>query len=61
MVCSDLSPTVRAGGYEKDSTPTHELIAKTEKAIFVKADVGSEEDVQELVAVAVKTYGRLDM
>lgn len=61
VVCSDLDPTVKVGGYEKDPTPTHELIAKTGKAVFLKADASSEEAIKELVAVAVKEYGRLDM
>ena len=62
LVCSDLSPDARSEGYEKDSTPTHELIIKNNgKAIFHKADVSEEEDVKSLVQSAVQAYGRLDM
>jgi NAD(P)-dependent dehydrogenase (short-subunit alcohol dehydrogenase family) len=62
LVCSDLTPEVRSGGYEKSSVPTHEAIVQNKgKAIFTKADVSSEEDVKSLIALAVKTYGRLDM
>jgi NAD(P)-dependent dehydrogenase (short-subunit alcohol dehydrogenase family) len=62
VVCSDLSPGVRAGGYEEDNTPTHELIVKKDgKSVFHKADVSSEDDIKSLVEFSVKSYGRLDM
>jgi len=61
IVCSDLDPAVRAGGYENDLTPTHQLTASTGKAVFRKADASSEEDVKALVALAVSEYGRLDI
>jgi len=64
IVCSDLTSEIRAGGYEKDLTPTHDLIVQTHgkgKAIFQRADASSEDDIKGLVDLAVKTYGRLDM
>lgn len=62
LVCSDLTPEVRAGGYEKTLVPTHELISQQKgKAVFQKADTSSEEDVKALIAYAVQTYGRVDM
>ena len=62
IVCSDLSPEVRAGGYETSQVPTHKVILqRNRESVFQKADVGSEEDVKSLVQVAVSTYGRLDM
>lgn len=60
-VCSDLTPDLRPGGYEAVTAPTHELIAKTGRSIFKKADVSSPEDVEALVAAAVAEFGRLDM
>lgn len=60
-MCSDLGPDLRPGGYEMETAPTHELIAKAGKAIFKKVDVSSPHDVEELVASAVAEYGRLDM
>ena len=44
VVCSDLVPEVRAGGYENSAVPTHELISKTGMAMFKKADASSEQD-----------------
>ena len=61
VVCSDITPSLRLGGYETSTEPTHELISQTGKAIFQRADVSSEDDVQTLVAITVKTYGRVDM
>ncbi|OAP54925.1 hypothetical protein AYL99_10625 [Fonsecaea erecta] len=64
IVCSDLTTEIRAGGFEKDLTPTHDLIIQTHgqgRAIFHRADASSEDDVRLLVDVAVKTYGRLDI
>ncbi|KIX03937.1 uncharacterized protein Z518_07490 [Rhinocladiella mackenziei CBS 650.93] len=62
LVCSDLSPELRAGGYEKSQVPTHELIVQQKgKAIFQKADASSVDDVKGLVGLAVQTYGRLDI
>ena len=57
LVCSDLSPDAR-----KDLLPTHEEITKTgSKAIFVKADVTNEADIEALVKKAVSEFGRVDI
>ena len=61
VVCSDLTPDLRPGGYETETDPTHEVIARTGKAIFKKADVSSTQDVEALVGAAVSEFGRLDM
>lgn len=61
LVCSDLDPAVKSGGYEKSQTPTHELIAQNGQAVFKKADVSAGADVRSLVELAVETYGRVDM
>ena len=42
-------------------SPTHELIARTSKAIFKKTDASRPEDVEALVEAAVAEFGRLDM
>lgn len=60
-MCSDLSPSLRQGGYETETLPTHELVARTGKAIFKKTDASRPEDVEALVDAAVKEFGRLDM
>jgi NAD(P)-dependent dehydrogenase (short-subunit alcohol dehydrogenase family) len=60
-VCSDITPDLRPGGYEKDNVSTHEIIARTGKATFKKADASAAEDMEALVEAAVATYGRLDM
>lgn len=61
VVCSDLRPDLRPGGYETETAPTHEVIARSSKSGFVKADTSSPEDVEALVAAAVAEFGRLDM
>lgn len=63
IVCSDLQPEARAGGYEDDSAiDTHDLIVKRGgSAVFVKADASSGADMSALVAAAVTEYGRLDV
>lgn len=60
-MCSDLTPSLRQGGYEVETSPTHELIARTSKAIFKKTDASRPEDVEALVEAAVKEFGRVDM
>jgi NAD(P)-dependent dehydrogenase (short-subunit alcohol dehydrogenase family) len=63
VVCSDLQPEARSGGYEEDSDVyTHDLIVKHGgRAIFVKADASSTADMTNLVDTAVAEYGRLDV
>lgn len=61
VVCSDLRPDLRPGGYETETAPTHEVISRQGKSIFKKADASSPQDVEGLVAAAVEEWGRLDM
>lgn len=63
VVCADLKPEAREGGYETDiDMPTHEAIQKAGGyAIFVKCDVTKVDEVKSCVEAAVKTYGRLDI
>jgi NAD(P)-dependent dehydrogenase (short-subunit alcohol dehydrogenase family) len=65
IVCADLVPTARPMHADASPPqPTHELINEKigkDKAIFVKADCSSEEQVQALIAEAVKWGGRLDI
>lgn len=63
IVCSDIKPDAREGGYETDiATPTHEAIRKAGgQAVFVKCDVTKVNEVKACVDAAVKTYGRLDI
>ena len=72
IVCSDLQPhprlqpktpdDVAAYAFDTQGTPTHELITKSgSRAIFVKCDVGVEQEVEQLVSAAVKEFGRLDI
>ncbi|KAM3423918.1 hypothetical protein BST61_g1312 [Cercospora zeina] len=65
IVCADLQP----GTWREDAAqngesdgPTHERITKDGgSAIFVKTDVSKAEEVEALVAAAVKEHGRLDI
>ncbi|KAK5079256.1 hypothetical protein LTR64_002322 [Lithohypha guttulata] len=62
IVCSDVDPAVRAGGYEESQVPTHELIQQQKgKAVFQKADVTDATDIEALIEVAVNEFGRLDI
>ncbi|KAI0126185.1 putative oxidoreductase [Xylariales sp. AK1849] len=61
VVCSDLTTERNSDGYETETAPTHELIERTGKAIFRKADASSASDVEALVAAAVAQFGRLDI
>jgi NAD(P)-dependent dehydrogenase (short-subunit alcohol dehydrogenase family) len=60
VVCADLTPTARS--QEEAGITTHDLITqKSGQAIFVQTDVGDATQMENLVAEAVKVYGRLDM
>jgi NAD(P)-dependent dehydrogenase (short-subunit alcohol dehydrogenase family) len=60
VVCADLTPTARS--QEEARITTHDLITqKSGQAIFVQTDVGDATQMENLVAEAVKVYGRLDM
>lgn len=61
VVCSDIRPDLRPGGYETEAAPTHEIIARSGESIFERADVSSPQDVKALVEAAVAKWGRLDM
>lgn len=65
VVCADLGAEPRDAGAEKgDATPTHELVQEIygkARAVFVKTDVGLEDDVKSCVAEAVERGRRLDM
>jgi NAD(P)-dependent dehydrogenase (short-subunit alcohol dehydrogenase family) len=54
VVVSDVRLDPREGG-----DPTHELIG--DRGLFVEADVSRTDDVDRLVATAVKHYDRLDV
>ncbi|MCU1631037.1 MAG: putative short chain dehydrogenase [Pseudonocardia sp.] len=63
VVCSDIRREAREGGYEGDIlTPTDDVIrANGGKAEHVEADAGSYSAVENLVAAAVNSFGRLDV
>lgn len=63
VVCSDLRPDARAGGYDDDpDVPTHELIVKRGgRSTFVQANAADTGDVRALVDAAVSQHGRLDL
>lgn len=65
VVCADLQPgTWRENSAQNGEAdgPTHERITKDGgSAIFVKTNVSVPEEVEALVAAAVKEWGRLDI
>lgn len=69
VVCADLQPgTCREDaaqkGHDESNGPTHERIIQeygANRAFFVKTDVSDPQQVEALVAAAVKEWGRLDI
>ena len=62
IVCSDIQSSARGLIQESSELDTHEEITKQGgKAMFVKCDISSSEEVQGLVTKCVEEYGRLDM
>lgn len=60
VVCADLTPTARS--QEEAGITTHDLIIQDGgQATFVRTDVGEATQMGDLIQVAVKEYGRLDM
>jgi NAD(P)-dependent dehydrogenase (short-subunit alcohol dehydrogenase family) len=63
VVCSDLQKGARNEGYENNKDQDTDQIIKDMggEAIFVSCDVTNNNEVGDLVAKAVKEYGRLDI
>ncbi|KAL8709774.1 MAG: hypothetical protein Q9220_005560 [cf. Caloplaca sp. 1 TL-2023] len=65
IICADLGPNARGSwGVDEPEVPTDELINRRYgggKAVFIKTDVTVAEDVENMVKVAVKVGGRLDV
>ena len=63
IVCADLEKKARKEGYEKDlEIDTDDVIRKQgAKGCFVRADVKSASEVENLVASTVSEFGRLDI
>lgn len=65
VVCADLEPLAKSGFMaEEAGMPTDEVIRRRhgeDNAIFVKTNVVSGKEVENLVHAAVKRGGRLDV
>ena len=63
VVCADLHPIVAKACIKKeDEKATHEVIGENGgQSLFVKCDVANSQDVRDMVAKTVQSYGRLDM
>jgi NAD(P)-dependent dehydrogenase (short-subunit alcohol dehydrogenase family) len=63
VVVSDLREAPLAGGFENraDLTTVKEIEANGGTAVFVKCDVTSQAEVQNLVSQTVEHFGRLDI
>ncbi|KZN89926.1 Glucose 1-dehydrogenase [Penicillium chrysogenum] len=60
VVCADLVPTARS--QEEVGITTHDLVIRDGgEATFVRTDVGDATQMENLVQVAVREYGRVDM
>ena len=62
IVCADLTSSARSLVQSKAETDTDQLIQQDGgKAVFVKTDVTSSQQMENLVAEAVRAFGRLDI
>lgn len=62
VVCADLDPIASVHMNDGDPKATHKIIGeKNGTSIFVKCNVDTSQNVQDLVNEAVQEYGRLDM
>jgi 3-oxoacyl-ACP reductase-like protein len=62
VVCSDLQPLAKVDIKDEAHVATHDAITKEGGiGVFVKADVGEAQEVEELVHQAVEIFGRVDM
>lgn len=62
VVCADLREEARQEIANETAVTTHELIAQEGgEATFIKADVSSATDMEDLIRRAAELYGRVDM
>lgn len=62
VVCSDLRPSALPQVPQELEVNTHDLITKNGgEAIFVTADAGDAQSMQDLVSQAAKAFGRVDV
>ncbi|KAF2434582.1 NAD(P)-binding protein [Tothia fuscella] len=62
VVCADLNPSARLNIRDETGKNTHELIAESGgNAIFIKTDVGSAFEMEELIQRTVDEFGRVDI
>ena len=62
VVCADLRPVADVLVKEEDAKATHQVIkGNGGRSLFVECDVRDSQSVQNLVALTVEVYGRLDM
>jgi NAD(P)-dependent dehydrogenase (short-subunit alcohol dehydrogenase family) len=62
IVCSDIQGAVHSVLPESSDMTTVEEVEKLgQKAIFVKCNTTSADDVEKLIEKAVETFGRVDM
>lgn len=62
IVCTDLKPEARSEIAAEAALHTDEAIRQSGgRAIFVKTDVSTAQDVRDLVVKTVSEFGRLDM
>ncbi len=63
LLFSREGATVVVADWEEEggSGAVKEIVASGGRAIFAKTDVSKEDDVRNMIAAAVRTYGRLDV
>lgn len=62
IVCADLKPDARSEIAAEAALHTDEAIRQSGgRAIFLKTDVSTAQDVRDLVVKTVSEFGRLDM
>lgn len=60
QLASEGAKVVVVGRSEENGHKTLELIQEVGEGIFVKGDASIEEDVKNVVATTIKTYGKID-
>lgn len=62
VVCADLNSQARPEVKGEEASSTHELIQRDGgRSLFVKTNVVSSEQIQNLVHQTVSNYGRIDV
>lgn len=60
-MCADTDPTTDSDSDSADDATHNVILRSGRNALFVNTNVGSSQDVENLVQTTVSHYGRLDV